>query len=154
LSTKIYEGVKAKLDKRPWLKIIIFLILNSCKSAPSGYEPFSFLIAGHTYGKPGVNNKGLQPPFVEKAALLNDELYDIHFGFLTGDIVWIPTEEDWDYVDEDLSNFNFPFYMVAGNHDVPNKNARDMFTERYGHTYYSLSYNEDLFITLDPNING
>lgn len=44
-----------------------------------------------------------------------------------------------------------PVYYVAGNHDVKD---RPLFESRYGRTYKSFYKNNDLFIILDPNIDG
>ena len=46
---------------------------------------YSFFVAVHTYGKPGVNHGGFCPPFESKLNLIkNDTL--MQFGLLTGDI--------------------------------------------------------------------
>jgi hypothetical protein len=44
-----------------------------------------------------------------------------------------------------------PVYFAAGNHDVTD---RILFESRYGQTYYSFVHQSNLFIVLDPNIDG
>ena len=116
----------------------------------SGY---SFIVAGHTYGKPGVNNTGLHPPFKSDFEYIRD-IENISFAFLTGDIVWQSTNPDWDEVDADIRELEFPVHFAPGNHDLNNRN---LYLNRYGKdgkTYYSFPFREDLFIVLDPNIDG
>ena len=126
---------------------IIFLI--SCqKQSPEPNKSYSFFVAGHTYGMPGVDNVGLHPPFQEKFDLINNR--NIGLGFLTGDIVKNSTVKNWDEVDSVLTYLNAEVYYVVGNHDLTD---RDLFESRYGSTYFSFKKNEDLFIVLDPNID-
>lgn len=127
---------------------IIFLCLGL-----KGYsqEPYSFFVAGHTYGDPGVNNPGLHPPFLAYFDSINANT-DITFGVLTGDIVSPnPIAQDWDEVDANLATLNVPVHFAVGNHDMEN---RPLYEERYGDTYYTLKKGEDLCIFLDPNLDG
>lgn len=109
---------------------------------------YSFFVAGHTYGVPGVNNPGVHPPFRALFPQINSDHLD--FGVFTGDIVIKGTSTDWDEVDADLADLVFPVYFAVGNHDMSN---RDLFTSRYGPTYYSFEYGEDLFIVLDGELD-
>ena len=111
---------------------------------------YSFFVAGHTYGRPGINNSGLHPPF--RKQLENIRSYrGMNLGILTGDVVWTSTKNDWDEVDKDLDSLKFPVFIAPGNHDVAN---RKLFVKRYGSNdkgYQSFSHKGDLFIILDPN---
>ncbi len=110
---------------------------------------YSFFVAGHTYGKPEVDNVGFHPPFKEKFELIqNDERME--FGVLTGDIVIYSTVANWDEVDADVELLGEEVYFAVGNHDMTN---RPLFESRYGDTYRSFIQNGDLYITLDPNID-
>ncbi|MFO7790260.1 MAG: T9SS type A sorting domain-containing protein [Bacteroidales bacterium] len=112
---------------------------------------YSFFVAGHTYGAPGVNNEGLHPPFTDKFSYIQSRP-EIDFGVLLGDIVSPdPVEQDWIEVDADIDTLGLPVYFAVGNHDMEN---RPVFEERYGDTYYKFIYSNDLFIVLDPNIDG
>jgi len=66
--------------------LISFLIifLYSCRSTNED-APYSFFVAGHTYGSPAADNPGLHPPFIETFSWLNDQ-EEIKFGILTGDL--------------------------------------------------------------------
>jgi len=132
-------------------RIIIIVFILAQQLAHCQTLPYSFFIAGHTYGQPGVNNAGLHPVFVEKFDYLKSR-EEIKFGVLLGDIVSPgPQAHDWDEVDADIDSLGMPVYFAVGNHDMEN---RPLFEERYGITYYSFIYNQDLFIILDPNIDG
>jgi hypothetical protein len=118
-------------------------------------EKYSFFVAGHTYGPggwdiKGLHIKGLHPPFTAKFDWIKNQT-SIEFGVLTGDIVYAGTEERWDAVDAAISSIGLPVHFAAGNHDLKN---RELFENRYGRTYYSFSHGNDLFIVLDPNIDG
>jgi len=120
-------------------------------SAQGNVNLYSFFVAGHTYGKPGVNNIGFHPPFKQKFNYIRSRP-EIVFGVLTGDIVSPgPTSQDWDEIDADIDDLGLPVYFAVGNHDMEN---RSLFESRYGSTYYSFVYENDLFIVLDPNIDA
>ena len=130
---------------------IIQLFIVNCIQAQADSILYSFFIAGHTYGKPGVNNIGLHPPFKAKFPYIKSRP-EIKFGFFLGDIV----PPGWDSLDlyqveSDIDSLGLPIYFAVGNHDMEN---RELFESRYGPTYYHFKYNNDLFIVLDPNIDG
>lgn len=128
---------------------IVFLIgIIGCFLKPS--KRYSFFLAGHTYGKAGVNNEGLHPPFVMHYKAINDNS-SIELGFLLGDIVSPhPKAQDWIEVDQELESLSIPVHYVVGNHDMEN---RAVYESRYGKTYYSFVHKSDLFLVLDPNID-
>jgi len=134
--------------------LILLLIIVSCKKEKFEKNikdsKYSFFVAGHSYGKAGVNNAGLHPPFQEKFDFINSNEF-MDFGVLTGDIVWAATKKSWNDVDSVLTQINHPVYFAAGNHDVAD---RTLFESRYGITYKSFIQNSDLFIILDPNIDN
>jgi len=131
---------------------IISLLLSSCMKDEDPPAPvvrdYSFFVAGHTYGQPGVDNNGLHPPFQDKFDLINERKAEM--GFLTGDIVIQGSEKNWDEVDSVLNFLDDTTYFAAGNHDLTDRN---LFESRYGNTYFDFTYKEDLFIILDPNID-
>lgn len=135
--------------KIPFLISFFLFFISSQHSF--GQEAYSFFVAGHTYGEPLVNNEGVHPPFKQKFSYLNSRP-EIELGFLTGDIVSpFPLAQDWDEIDQDISILGIPVYFAAGNHDMEN---RPLFEQRYGKTYYFFKHRGDLFIALDPNLDG
>ena len=129
--------------------ILSLIFMSSCqKEIVDPVKKYSFFVAGHTYGQPGVDNVGLHPPFQQKFEFLNNR--NASLGFLTGDIVKECTEKNWNEVDSVLAFLDADVYLVAGNHDVSD---RELFEARYGRTYYYFKKYDDLFIILDPNFD-
>lgn len=111
-------------------------------------ERYSFFVAGHVYGTPGVNNPGVHPPFKARFPEINSQGTDL--GFWTGDTVITSTPTDWDEIDADLAAITAPTHLIVGNHDMTN---RELFVSRYGPTYYSFEHQGDLFIALDSELD-
>ena len=137
--------------------VVLILLCVSCGKAEhdSNAEEeipidYSFFIAGHTYGAPGVDNEGLHPPFRNKFDFIQD-VESLIFGVFTGDIVIEGTTQNWDEIDQELNTLDIPVYFAAGNHDITD---RVLYESRYGQSYYSFMNHSDLFIVLDPNIDA
>lgn len=147
-------GYCSKIKLTVFIPILIFLV-SACQKdiiidpIPETYEPYTFFAAGHVYGSPGTDNAGFHPPFREKFDLINQRNTSI--GFLLGDIVNVGTEKNWNEVDSVLQYLNNKTYFAVGNHDMTD---RELYEARYGKTYYSFVHEHDLFIVLDPNIDG
>jgi hypothetical protein len=119
-------------------------------------ESFQFAIIGDLAGgfRPEIFRKGvrqlnaLQPEFVMSV----------------GDLIetW-PEEEDVRLNDPDrieplwaeffdiVSDLEMPFFSVGGNNGLGNDLLEGMWRERFGHTYYSFSYRDVLFIVLSSD---
>ncbi len=124
----------------------------------SNNQEYSFYVAGHTYGKPGVESKGLYRPFTEKFHLIN-EYQPIKFGFLLGDLVKNASNEAWELVKKDLGSLDprIENIVVPGNHDIGNgahDAKREIFLQQFGKTFFSFKYGKDIFIILDGNISN
>lgn len=133
------------------IQIVLFCLgLASCKKEKlvekESELQYNFIVAGHVYGKPGTSELGLYKPF--KSAI-NSGLGD--FLVLNGDIVKDSDSTSWDSIDSDIDSLNMKTYFVAGNHDISNIT---LYESRYGPTNYSWKHNNDLFITLDGNIDN
>ena len=76
---------------------------------------------------------------------------DIAFGVFTGDIVYQPSSDAWDQVDQDLETLSFPVYFAPGNHDMGD---RMLYQQRYGNADTSFSIGDDWFIFFDNTKNG
>lgn len=141
--------IKVFSMKRMFVSIIIMLMTYSISNGQG--NSYSFFVAGHTYGQPGVDNVGFHPPFKDKFPYIQSR-EKIKFGILTGDIVSPgPTSQDWDEIDSDISMLGLDVYFAVGNHDMEN---RPLFESRYGDTYYHFIFENDLFLILDPNIDN
>lgn len=144
-----FRGMKNQL-----IIIALFSIVISASSCTDD-EPiitpkldYAFFVAGHAYGKHGVNNAGLHPPF---EAFYDDiNTYpNLLFGVLTGDIVLSSTAQNWDDVDNSLQQLNMPIYFAFGNHDY--NPSPLLANSRYGDGYQAFQQHNDLFIILDSN---
>jgi len=51
----------------------------------------------------------------------------------------------------DVDSLGLSVYFAVGNYDMEN---RPLYEGRYGATYYHFTYQQDLFIVLDPNIDS
>ncbi len=113
-------------------------------------SPYAFFVAGHVYGKPGVNNPGVHPPFKAQFNFLRNDT-TLAFGVFTGDIVIKSTAKNWDEIDADVKALGVPVHFAVGNHDEGHK---ELFQSRYGATYYSFRKNNDLHLVLNSNLGG
>ena len=126
-----------------WKGLLLIAIVVSCIQCKEPADTsYSFFVAGHTYGKPNVNNEGFHPPFKAKFDRIRNDA-KIDFGVLTGDVVIYATPQCWDDVDADIALLDKPIYFAVGNHDMKN---RALFESRYGKTYQSFVHKNDLFI--------
>lgn len=123
---------------------------ETCQDADVSPISYSFFIAGHTYGAPGVDNEGVHPPLKNKFDFIKNDP-TIEFGVFTGDIVPTGTEQNWNEIDADVNALGLPIHFAVGNHDMTD---RDLYESRYGQTYFSFVNQSDLFIVLDPNIDN
>ena len=166
---------------RFYLFFLFSAILLSCSEqrnispdSQSLHVEYSFFVAGHIYGHPGSHRLGFHPPFKAKLPMINN-IATMELGVLTGDIVRIPSNTAWDAIDEDVTLLvkeelipdtslsqladidlipiekQLPIYFVVGNHDIQN---RPLFHARYGASSYHFTHRNDLFIVLDPNLDG
>ena len=137
------------------ISLLFVLLITACNIQPSqdsDVSPisYSFFIAGHTYGAPGVDNEGVHPPLKNKFDFIKND-QTLEFGVFTGDIVPTGTEQNWNEIDADVNALGLPIHFAVGNHDMTD---RDLYESRYGQTYFSFVHQSDLFIVLDPNIDN
>ena len=77
--------------------LIFVLTWSGCADSPP--RPYSFFVAGHTYGLKEKAVPGLHMPFVAQFDYLN-QYPDMRFGVLTGDIVYYSNDTSWNNVDQ------------------------------------------------------
>ena len=112
---------------------------------------YSFFVAGHSYGKHGVDNPGLHPPFEAFYDTIN-AYPRMLLGLLTGDIVLTSHNQNWDEVDASISHLNMPIHFAVGNHDLQLNPS--LVETRYGATYKIFTHKNDLFIILNSNLDS
>lgn len=119
---------------------LLLLLLMSCEIKND--VSYTFFVAGHVYGKPGVDNIGMHPPLKK---CFPEIKRNCDFGILTGDVVWRPSIKDWNEIIYDIDILNIPIHIAPGNHDMSN---RDLYM-KYFNAYYSFYMEDDLFLILD-----
>lgn len=132
---------------------LLIVVLQHNSIAQNDSILYSFFVAGHASGKPGVDNVGLHPKFKAQFPYIKSRT-EIELGILTGDVIRAfpgPTVQDWIEVDADIDSLGIPVHITVGNHDMED---RPLFEQRYGKTYYSFKKQNDLFIILDPMLDG
>ena len=72
LRDKLFQDLKNSSWKNAKKYIKIASTIDDLPNIRSVDEGYSFYIAGHTYGKPGVKSNGLYDPFTEKFHLINE----------------------------------------------------------------------------------
>ena len=126
----------------------LLLLIGGCKKR--SIQTYRFFVAGHVYGSPQRKAPGLHPPFVKDFDYLRQQP-QMRFGVFTGDIVYYSRDTFWDAVDRQVEDLGWPVHFAAGNHD---EGHRSPYKERYGRTYYSFEQEGDLFLVLNPGLNG
>ncbi len=132
---KVQHGIET--EKKPWTH----LELNNDP------ENFQFAIVTDRTGghRPGVFMDG-----VRKLNLLQPE-----FVVSVGDLIEGYTEDraeldrEWAEFDSFVTQLEMPFFYTPGNHDITNEVMRQVWTERYGKTYYHFVYRNVLFLCLN-----
>lgn len=133
------------------LSILLTSCVNDEPISVDAKLDYSFFVAGHTYGKPGVDNVGFHPPFEAYYDTINTYPRML-LGALTGDLVLSSTEQNWDEVDASIDRLNMPVHIAFGNHDILWN--RPLVEGRYGQSYKAFQQENDLFIFLDSNLDG
>jgi len=108
-------------------------------------RPFSFLVAGHAYGRHQDDNPGIYPPFKKKLLRLNQK---VDFGFFLGDSIRDSNELSWNALSEDLKDIGFKVYLAAGNHDV------EMIKKMIGPGYSARLHQGSLFVVLNSELGN
>lgn len=144
------------LKKLSQITLLLSLAFSlGCKEEAD--NSYSFFVAGHLYGDPTKDKiDGIHPPFLEKIEFIN-QVPNIKFGVLTGDVISAPTQQKIKAAQKDLFSLKVPLHIAPGNHEV--YRMRDSFEAVFGTTYFAFRESEDLFIVLDPlldswNISG
>jgi len=149
-----------KFVKASLLLVLSTAFFSSCvkdESPEPSPDPYSFFVAGHTYGNHLADNIHLHPPFKEQLANIHYDYPDISLGILTGDIVRESNVESWNAVDDDIARLDLPVYFAPGNHDITN---RELFESRYGdplnnfRTFRYFTNEKDLFVVLDSELDA
>jgi len=111
-------------------------------------DNFQFVIIGDRTG--GANVQDTFNLAMDQINLLQPE-----FVINVGDLIEGYSDDkaelnaEWDESDGVLNKLEMPFFRTAGNHDIANNIAQQVYRDRFGATYYSFVYKNVLFIVLD-----
>lgn len=125
--------------KKPWTNLEFY-------NNPSNFQ-FALVSDRNGGMREGIFEKG-----VEKLNLVMPE-----FVLCVGDLISGYTEDttvisqQWDEVNNIISELKMPFFYLPGNHDITNKVMQKEWEKRYGKRYYSFNYKNVLFLILDSN---
>ncbi len=112
-------------------------------------QNFQFAIVSD---RTGGHRAGVFGKAMEKLNLLHPE-----FVMSVGDLIEGYIEDttelraQWAEFDSIQSGLNMRFFALPGNHDISNEVMRDLWLERYGHSYYHFRYRDVLFLAFDSN---
>lgn len=127
------------------LSFLCYMLITfySCTNKTK-HQDFKFIVAGHAYGAPGVQNNPFHPPFMNYLEKETDST--ISLAVLTGDIVQESSDTSFDKVQNYIQGFSFPFHIAPGNHDLKDINS---YTNHFGKTDYHFKFNNNLFYIVD-----
>jgi hypothetical protein len=109
---------------------------------------FQFVIIGDRTG--GANVLGTFNLAVDQINLLQPA-----FVINVGDLIEGYSDDsaelnaEWEEADGMIGRLEMPFFRTAGNHDIANEVAQQVWRERYGASSYYFRYKDVLFLVLD-----
>ena len=136
--------------KKALLFLIVLSFLPSVATLAGSGDEFRFAVLGDNRS----NRPIVQPePYKQNIRAIN--LLAPDFVVIVGDLILGYTEDEeliikeWEEFDRVTSEFQMPYYLVVGNHDVWNKRSEEIYRSRYGRLYYSFDYKNSHFIVLN-----
>lgn len=110
---------------------------------------FHFIVMGD---RTGAEEKGVFSQIIEKVNMMCPA-----FVVSVGDNIQGYTDDPnkiykmWEEYDSLIKKINVPYLKVAGNHDISNQMAADIYQEHFGSTYYYSIYKNVLFLFLNTD---
>jgi calcineurin-like phosphoesterase family protein len=121
----------------------LFFLLLFLIAPPAQAQEVKFVVAGHIY--PGVIYPKLLQTFVNQVNQLRPDVL-----FLLGDNVVDGKEEDWQTLDQYLSQLKCPYHFVPGNHDLQGiGEPLESWMEKVGYLHKAVIINDYKFILLN-----
>ncbi|HWW00941.1 MAG TPA: metallophosphoesterase [Candidatus Acidoferrum sp.] len=127
---------------------LIFLLMGALAAAPAPADEFEFVVIGDT--RPRFESEdfrlfeGLIPEInaLKPAFVIN--LGDLIYGYGPRS-----KEKQWDKYERVIKAIEAPYYQAPGNHDTHSKEARRIYTRRFGKCYQSFDFGGCHFVLLD-----
>lgn len=108
-------------------------------------EKYSFLIAGHIYGTPGVLQAST---FLANIDPINES--EASFLVLLGDIYYKGDKLHLRNFIRTINQIDFPVFNAPGNHCLTDRRT---YMEHFGNTFGTLRYGTELFIFMDSELD-
>jgi hypothetical protein len=127
---------------------LIFLLIGLLAATPAPADEFEFVVIGDT--RPRFESEdfrlfeGLIPTInaLKPAFVIN--LGDLIYGYGP-----LSKEKQWGKYERVIRTIEPPYYQAPGNHDTHSKEARRIYTRRFGKCYQSFDYGGCHFVLLD-----
>lgn len=153
--------------------VSVFLMIGIVQQAAFGSDAFSYDQAAMTRAKPWTSENFKNNPDNFQFAIIGDRtgganvqgtfalamnqlnLLQPEFVINVGDIIEGYTRDkdelnaQWEEAEAMTAKLEMPFFFVRGNHDVSYPEARDVWRDRHGQSYYHFVYHNALFMVLD-----
>lgn len=114
----------------------------------------NILIVGHAYGNSEEKNLGIYPKLID---YFNKKKHSFDLIIVAGDLVRIPSKNNYDLAINQLKKFGKDILIAPGNHDVGYSflnEKREIFKNYFGQFYDFRIYKDNLVLALDTNINS
>ena len=99
---------------KSYLSVLVF-ILACCISAKAQIKPFRFAFISDTHiGSPN----GSAEEDLRRTVVDINNMNDIAFVVITGDITELGTDEELKHAKQILDQLKVPWYIIPGNHDT------------------------------------
>ncbi len=139
-----------------WRDLFAFILILTLFSSTLLSKPFSFAVMGDS--RPPTEEQ----PYVFYKVLEKIKELEPDLVFSTGDVISGYTEDRKELIQmyEDFEELlkilgNIPVYIAPGNHDVVNIDSlQNEFTDRFGPTFKSISYENCYYILLNTDEPG
>src|ERR1017187_2382759 len=137
------EAMKARL---------VTLLLLALASVPVSAGDFQFVVIGDT--RPRFESESFRPfeRLITKINALKPALV-VNLGDLIYGYGLASKEKQWDKYHAVIKEIQVPYYQVPGNHDTHSKEARRIYSRRFGKFYQSFDYEDSHFVLLDNTEN-
>jgi hypothetical protein len=130
------------------MRRLIWLLLIELMFARGSSAEFEFIVIGDT--RPRFESESFKP-FETLIAKINSchpalvvNLGDLIYGYGQAS-----KEKQWDKYDAVIKGIQPAYYQIPGNHDTHSKQARKVYSRRFGKFYQSFDYGDCHFVLLD-----
>src|SRR6476659_6081343 len=124
--------------------LVVFLLLITCSCVKAQLKAFRFAFLSDTHiGSPD----GKAEDDLRRTVADINQMTDISFVVITGDITELGTNEEIKRAKQLLDELKIPYYIIPGNHDTGwSESGGDSFIKIFGNDKFSFEYNGIRFL--------